>query len=64
MWKNNNRLFYCPRCHNNKIVDYGDTFDCPLCCLEFEKIDFALYKDSSNILSIEEKVNIIKFLKE
>ncbi|MFX1337755.1 MAG: hypothetical protein ACFFDK_04030 [Promethearchaeota archaeon] len=54
---------HCPRCKNKRIIDYGDTFDCPLCHLEFEKKDFALFDDESNILSIEEKLEVLKVIK-
>ena len=58
-----NKELHCPRCKNNKIIDYGDTFDCLICKLEFEKKDLELYDDESAILSIEEKLDIVKVLK-
>jgi len=54
---------HCPRCKNEKIIDYGETFDCPICNLEFEKKDLELYDDESNILSIEEKLEVLKTIK-
>ena len=54
--------FHCPRCKNEKTIDYGDTFDCPLCNLEFEKKDFEIFDDEDDILSIEEKLGIVKVL--
>ena len=54
--------FHCPRCKNKKIIDYGDTFDCPICNLEFEKKDFELFDDESEILAIQEKLEVIKVL--
>jgi len=54
--------YHCPRCKNEKIIDYGDTFDCPICKLEFEKKDFELYEEE-NILSINEKSGIINTFK-
>lgn len=54
---------HCPRCKNKKIIDYGDTFDCPICNLEFEKKDLETFEDESNILSIEEKLDVAKVLK-
>ena len=54
---------HCPRCKSKKVIDYGDTFDCPICNLEFEKKDFKLFDDESDILAIEEKVEIVKVLK-
>ncbi|MFX1277099.1 MAG: hypothetical protein ACFFBP_19410 [Promethearchaeota archaeon] len=47
-------LYHCPRCGNNNIINYDDTFDCPNCNLEFNKSDFKFYADDE-ILSIEEK---------
>ena len=58
-----NEELHCPRCKNNKIIDYGDTFDCLICKLEFEKKDLELFDDESAILSIEEKLEIVKVLK-
>ena len=55
--------YRCPRCKHTKIIDYGDTFDCPICVLEFEKKDVDEIKDENSILSIEEKLGIIKELK-
>ena len=54
--------YHCPRCKNEKIIDYGITFDCPICNLEFEKKDFELY-DEENILSISEKLAVIDSIK-
>jgi len=53
--------YRCPRCKNEDIIEYIETFDCPICFLEFEKKDFELY-DESDILSIKEKMAIIKAL--
>ena len=53
---------HCPRCKSRKLIDYGETFDCPICNLEFEKKDFETFDDESAILSIEEKLEIIKVL--
>jgi uncharacterized Zn finger protein (UPF0148 family) len=55
---------HCPRCKNKNIIDYGETFDCPICNLEFEKKDLEKFEDESNILSIEEKLEVVKVLKE
>ncbi len=54
--------YRCPRCKNEKIIDYGTTFDCPNCKLEFEKKDFELYEEE-NILSINEKSAVIDTFK-
>ena len=55
------KKYHCPRCHNDKIIDYEDTFECPKCRLEFEKRDFELF-DEDQILSIEEKLKLTKIL--
>ena len=57
------KKFHCPRCKNDKIIDYGESFDCPICRLEFEKKDFDKY-DEENILSVEEKMDLVKAIKE
>ena len=55
--------YYCPRCGNTEIIDYGDSFDCPICLREFEKKDFDTIEDKSKILSVEEKLGIIRELR-
>ena len=57
------KKFHCPRCKNEKIIDYGESFDCPICRLEFEKKDFDKY-DEENILSVEEKMDLVKAITE
>jgi len=57
------RRYHCPRCKNEDIIEYGETFDCPKCVLEFEKKDFELF-DDEDILSIQEKMRIIKSLQD
>ena len=57
------KKFHCPRCKNDKIIDYGESFDCPICRLEFEKKDFDKY-DEENILSVEEKMDLVKAIKQ
>ena len=58
-----NYEFNCPRCKGKKIIDYGKTFECILCRLEFDKISFKLI-DDENILANQEKKKIIDILKE
>ena len=55
--------FRCPRCKSNKIIDMGDTIDCPVCRLEFEKIDIINLK-SDEILAISEKLSFIRSIKK
>ena len=54
--------YFCPRCGNLDIIDYDDTFDCPKCMLEFNKEDFDIVEDKSNVLSIQEKMAFIEVL--
>jgi len=46
---------YCPRCHGDELVEYGETFQCINCDLEFEKDDIDKFEDDE-ILSISEKL--------
>ena len=59
MADNNLRPLHCPRCKGTDLVDYGDTYDCKACELEFEKQDLKLY-DEEDILSVEEKLGIFR----
>ncbi len=53
----------CPRCNSERIIDYEDIIECLDCNLEFEKKDFELIEDKSNILAIQEKKAIVHELK-
>ena len=56
----------CPRCGGDRLVDYGETFDCVNCRLEFEKSDVLACKtqeDRKNVLSIKEKLSIANAFK-
>ncbi|TFG20506.1 MAG: hypothetical protein EU529_14765 [Promethearchaeota archaeon] len=55
------KKYHCPRCGNEEIADYTDSFDCPSCNLEFDKKDCDELEESQ-ILSVEEKLGIIKGL--
>ncbi|TFF90252.1 MAG: hypothetical protein EU548_03960 [Promethearchaeota archaeon] len=55
------RKYHCPRCGNEDIVDYTESFDCPSCKLEFEKKDCDELEDSQ-ILAVEEKLGAVKGL--
>ncbi len=50
--------YHCPRCGNKEIVDYGDSFDCPVCRREFRKADCDRF-DDDEVLSDEEKLDMI-----
>ena len=52
----------CPRCKGTRIIDMGDTIDCPDCRLEFEKVDIKAL-ESDQILAISEKLNFIRSIK-
>ena len=56
------KRYHCPRCGSKKIIEYDDSFDCPICQLEFEKADCDRLEDDTDILSIEEKLNLFKAL--
>ena len=51
--------FRCPRCKRKRLVIHDESFDCIDCHLEFEIADFLLF-DEEDILSIEEKLGILK----
>ncbi len=56
------KKYKCPRC-KSATVDYGDSFECPKCHLEFDKKDFKEAKteeDLQSIMSVEEKLKIIE----
>ena len=55
------KKYHCPRCKKEEIANYTDSFDCLSCNLEFEKKDCDELEDSQ-ILSVEEKLGIIKEL--
>ncbi len=55
------KKYHCPRCGNEDIVDYTDSFDCPSCGFEFDKKDCDELEDSQ-ILSVEEKLGITEAL--
>jgi hypothetical protein len=54
--------FICPRCKTSKIIDMGDTIDCPICRLEFEKTDIKTL-ESNQILAISEKLEFMRSIK-
>lgn len=60
------KIFKCPRCGNPEIVEYEKSFDCSTCKdtdrrpLEFDKDDYVAVKDKFSILSIQEKIEILK----
>ena len=55
--------FQCPRCNENIIIDYEETFECLKCNLEFDKVSFKLI-EKDNILSIEEKSIFLDIFKD
>ena len=55
--------YYCPRCKSKDINEYDDTFDCIHCNLEFDKKDCDEL-DDDQILSIKEKLEFVKNIKE
>ena len=55
--------FHCPRCQNDKVIEYSDSIECPKCELEFHKKDFSTFSDDQ-ILSIREKSDFLKFFED
>ena len=60
--KMENKIKFCPRCKSSKIIDMGDTIDCPNCRLEFEKIDIKTL-ESSQVLAVSEKLGFVRSIK-
>ena len=60
----NKKKYYCPRCSNRNIVEYEDSFECPLCILEFDKEEFDRTKDKTRILALQEKQGISEIFKD
>jgi hypothetical protein len=60
--KMENKFNICPRCKSTKIIDMGDTIECPDCRLEFDKIDIKAL-ESNQILAISEKLEFVKSIK-
>ena len=56
------KLKTCPRCQQNKVIDLGETIECTICNLEFQKEDI-LNLDSDQILSVQEKLSFIRSIK-
>ncbi len=57
--KNNLIKYKCPRCNGESTVDYGETFQCEKCLLEFYKEDMETY-EKKDILAISELSAIMK----
>jgi hypothetical protein len=60
--KMENKFKICPRCKSTKIIDMGDTIECPDCRLEFEKTDINTL-ESNQILAISEKLEFVRSIK-
>lgn len=63
LFRSSRKKFYCPRCGSFEIFDYGNSFECIHCILEFEKKDCESLKDA-DILAVQEKLKITKILKK
>ena len=55
------KKYHCPRCGNEDVVNYTNSFDCPSCRLEFDKQDCDELEDSQ-ILAVKEKLGFIEAL--
>jgi len=59
----NSKTYHCPRCGTESIMEYDDSFDCPVCRLEFSKASCDRHEDDdSAILSYEELDGVFKSL--
>ena len=56
------KLNMCPRCKENKVIDLGETIECTICNLEFQKDDLKNL-DSDQILSVQEKLSFVRSMK-
>ncbi|KKN48020.1 hypothetical protein LCGC14_0657060 [marine sediment metagenome] len=62
--------YYCPRCGSKQIIEYPKSFDCTKCVdreglpLEFDKKDFDSIDDKLEILSVGEKLALLKPFEE
>jgi len=56
------KLSTCPRCNKNRVIDLGDTIECTICNLEFQKDDL-LNLDQDQILSVQEKLSFFRSIK-
>ncbi len=61
--KNELIKYKCPRCHEKKIIDYGEIVECTKCKLEFYKKDIETLS-RSNILAISELNDFIRIFIE
>ena len=61
-FKMENKFKFCPRCKGTKIIDMGESIDCPDCRLEFEKVDIKVL-ESDQILAVSEKLDFIRSIK-
>ena len=53
----------CPRCKGKKVIDLGETIECTVCRLEFDKDDIEQLEDKATILSVQEKLKLVKSIK-
>ena len=60
---NDSIKYKCPSCNGNNIIDYGETFECVNCELDFFKEGFETY-EKSNILAISELQTFAKIFEK
>ena len=51
----------CPRCGNCNVINYIDSFECPICNLEFLNDSLQNF-EPDNILSIQEIMAFLKII--
>jgi len=61
--KNKSIKYKCPCCNGNNIIDYGETFECVNCQLDFFKESLESY-EKINILAISELNAIAKIFEK
>ncbi len=55
---NNDRVFHCPACKNEDIIEFTDHIHCPICNLDYDK-EFLGVMDDENMLSRQELGGIV-----
>ena len=56
--KNKNKIYHCPGCKNEDIIEFNDFIHCPKCDLDFDKEFFGVV-DDENMLSRQELGGVI-----
>lgn len=57
------KKYFCPRCGNEKVIIFVESFECPTCKSKFMKDHFDTL-DHDSILSVEEILSFIRIIKK